>query len=229
MMNSKVGRNEKCPCGSGKKFKKCCLNNQTNQLQTSKKFDSLNFQDHRNYTPKKKSELLYVVNFKNLPTEITSDIREYTKREKIVRGCCWYNSSHLSLINEKIEVVHGYYGEKLTDDEFNSIQRKVNQNILSPNKDGWYQFTDQYGKGFFDLKNKTRLSPHSWNKYSVENGKDVHFDITKEYDLSLKENWVYYYPIKTEGTSSINQNTKKELIKMVVESKNRSTQITLNK
>ena len=68
-----------------------------------------------------------------------------------------------------------------------------------------------------------------WNKYSVENGKDVHFDITKEYDLSLKENWVYYYPIKTEGTSSINQNTKKELIKMVVESKNRSTQITLNK
>lgn len=22
----KVGRNEPCPCGSGKKFKKCCLN-----------------------------------------------------------------------------------------------------------------------------------------------------------------------------------------------------------
>jgi len=21
----KVGRNEKCPCGSGKKYKKCCL------------------------------------------------------------------------------------------------------------------------------------------------------------------------------------------------------------
>jgi len=23
----RVGRNESCPCGSGKKFKKCCLNN----------------------------------------------------------------------------------------------------------------------------------------------------------------------------------------------------------
>lgn len=23
---AKTGRNEKCPCGSGKKFKKCCLN-----------------------------------------------------------------------------------------------------------------------------------------------------------------------------------------------------------
>ncbi|GEM_PF-3237392 len=24
---NKIGRNEKCPCGSGKKYKKCCLNN----------------------------------------------------------------------------------------------------------------------------------------------------------------------------------------------------------
>lgn len=228
-MKSTVGRNQKCPCGSGKKLKKCCLNNQTNKIQISKKFNSLNFQDHINYNPKKNSELRYVVRFKNIPTEITSDISEYTKREKIVRGCCWYNSSHLSLINEKIEVVHGYYGEKLTDDEINSIQRKVNQNILSPNKDGWYPFTDEYGKGFYDLKNKTIISPHSWNKYSDENGKDIHFDITKEYDLNVQKNWVYYYPIKTEGTSSLNMNTKRELIKIIKERKNSSPQIQLNK
>ena len=24
-MNKKIGRNDPCPCGSGKKFKKCCL------------------------------------------------------------------------------------------------------------------------------------------------------------------------------------------------------------
>lgn len=23
----KIGRNEPCPCGSGKKYKKCCINN----------------------------------------------------------------------------------------------------------------------------------------------------------------------------------------------------------
>ncbi|EPQ4975886.1 SEC-C metal-binding domain-containing protein [Acinetobacter baumannii] len=23
---NKIGRNEQCPCGSGKKYKKCCLN-----------------------------------------------------------------------------------------------------------------------------------------------------------------------------------------------------------
>ena len=25
LVKMKIGRNEKCPCGSGKKFKKCCL------------------------------------------------------------------------------------------------------------------------------------------------------------------------------------------------------------
>lgn len=28
-MNSKVGRNDPCPCGSGKKFKKCCIHNKS--------------------------------------------------------------------------------------------------------------------------------------------------------------------------------------------------------
>jgi len=26
----KIGRNDPCPCGSGKKYKKCCLNNDIN-------------------------------------------------------------------------------------------------------------------------------------------------------------------------------------------------------
>jgi hypothetical protein len=29
VMSGKVGRNDLCPCGSGKKFKRCCLNSQT--------------------------------------------------------------------------------------------------------------------------------------------------------------------------------------------------------
>jgi uncharacterized protein YchJ len=27
----KIGRNETCPCGSGKKYKKCCLHKQANK------------------------------------------------------------------------------------------------------------------------------------------------------------------------------------------------------
>jgi SEC-C motif len=28
-MNVKIGRNDSCPCGSGKKYKKCCLSRQS--------------------------------------------------------------------------------------------------------------------------------------------------------------------------------------------------------
>ncbi|NDP19930.1 MAG: hypothetical protein GZ091_02440 [Paludibacter sp.] len=27
IVNTKIGRNDPCPCGSGKKYKKCCENN----------------------------------------------------------------------------------------------------------------------------------------------------------------------------------------------------------
>jgi hypothetical protein len=33
---NKVGRNDPCPCGSGKKYKKCCLNNDNNSLLTDR-------------------------------------------------------------------------------------------------------------------------------------------------------------------------------------------------
>lgn len=35
-MNQKVGRNDPCPCGSGKKYKQCCQNKETPLLGTRK-------------------------------------------------------------------------------------------------------------------------------------------------------------------------------------------------
>lgn len=37
----KIGRNEPCPCGSGKKFKKCCIN----QINDQQNFDDMPFFD----------------------------------------------------------------------------------------------------------------------------------------------------------------------------------------
>ena len=34
-MKYNCGRNEPCPCGSGKKFKKCCINAQKKQVEQS--------------------------------------------------------------------------------------------------------------------------------------------------------------------------------------------------
>lgn len=48
-MNDKVGRNDLCPCGSGKKFKKCCINiygNGYRHEEISYKLDKLNFSEY---------------------------------------------------------------------------------------------------------------------------------------------------------------------------------------
>lgn len=86
MKNSKIGRNDPCPCGSGKKFKHCCLGRAHNparevtreleSLAAEREFDSLedaqafadNFMQQRNQapvddfcglSPDQMSELLY--------------------------------------------------------------------------------------------------------------------------------------------------------------------------
>lgn len=32
-MNKKIGRNESCPCGSGKKYKKCCISSKQTSVK----------------------------------------------------------------------------------------------------------------------------------------------------------------------------------------------------
>lgn len=213
----KINRNENCPCGSKKKFKKCCLNKQN---KIDRIFKLLNFQDHIKYTPKKKSHLLYVINSNNLPSEISIIVSNYIKNQKIIKGGCWYNSSHLSLIDDRIKIVHGYYGEKMTEEKFVSISSRIKIEDVCSNKDGWYPFEDEYGKGFFDLKKKTIISPHSWNQFE-----NIHFDLTKENDTSLKNNWINYYPIKNESTSSLDLQTKNQIIQRVIDTKNKKLQI----
>lgn len=36
-MTDKIGRNDPCPCGSGKKYKNCCINKPTNTLKLKHK------------------------------------------------------------------------------------------------------------------------------------------------------------------------------------------------
>lgn len=222
-MSEKIEKNEKCLCGGGVKYKMCCLTKENNTLRIINKYHSIIFSDHRNYIPKKKSQLLYVINSTKLPNEINRIINNYIRDEKLIKNGCWYNSSHLSLIEEKIKIVHGYYGVKLTKDKEQFIRDLINFYNMTPNIDGWYLFDYKNGKGFFDLKNNMMLYSHSWNQFE-----DIHFDLTKETDLSLKNEWVYYYPIKTESTSSIDLQTKNQLIHLLVSVKNEYSELQMN-
>ena len=229
MMNSKVGRNEKCPCGSGKKFKKCCLNNQTNQSKTNpiiSEYNSLIFKDRMNYIPQKESKILYVVKSDKLPQEIKEKVTNYISSKKLIELGCWFNSSHLSLLEDNIQTVHGYYGYKESCKVKKWYNSYIKNNHLKPNKDGFYVINDEYGIGYYDLKNEIILRPHSWNCFN-----DIYFDLTKEYDSYYSNKWVYYYPVKTISTSSFNPNQKSELSKLVnyVKNNNRTNVLNITK
>jgi hypothetical protein len=40
MVNTMIGRNEPCPCGSGKKYKKCCWNKDVNKSFKASKLEA---------------------------------------------------------------------------------------------------------------------------------------------------------------------------------------------
>ena len=54
-MNKSVGRNDPCPCGSGKKYKKCCLNKDTrntnSEIKTLYRFESGSYGDVGGFMP----------------------------------------------------------------------------------------------------------------------------------------------------------------------------------
>ncbi|MFQ5707100.1 MAG: YecA family protein [bacterium] len=45
-MTSKIGRNDPCPCGSGKKYKKCCMASHESEIRTQ---EEINMQQEAKY------------------------------------------------------------------------------------------------------------------------------------------------------------------------------------
>ena len=54
-MTNRIGRNDLCPCGSGKKYKRCCLTKDTEETKTEFKttyrFEVGSYGDARNFMP----------------------------------------------------------------------------------------------------------------------------------------------------------------------------------
>ncbi|MBX3254918.1 MAG: SEC-C domain-containing protein [Chitinophagaceae bacterium] len=60
---SKIGRNSPCPCGSGKKFKHCCLKNEVPTEITDATFEQMfNWSEQRNFRISDKTFLSYIKN-----------------------------------------------------------------------------------------------------------------------------------------------------------------------
>ena len=207
----KIRRNDLCGCGSGKKFKKCC-ELKINSIDVVKKtFIRVSFFNFEEYTPKMKNKTLVVTDFKFIPNEIKHVVEEYLSNEIIVERGCYFNSSHLSLIESKINVVHGFYGRKVSDSELIKIKNIVRINNLKENSDGLVILNTGFNKYIYDLKNGLRLDSHSWNSF---NGVD--FDVTLHLDERIRGEVVSYYKVKEESTYSINGFIKESVIDMVM-------------
>jgi hypothetical protein len=211
MEKLKIGRNDLCDCGSGRKFKKCCELKMNSMGIIESTFRRISFLNYNEYIPKMKNKTLVVTDFKDIPKDIKQVVEEYLSNEIIVERGCYYNSSHLSLIQSKINVVHGFYGIKVINSELNRIKTIVRVNNLKENSDGLVVLNTGFEKYIYDLKNGLRLDSHSWNSF---NGVD--FDVTLHLDERIRGKVVSYYKIKEESTYSINGFIKESVINMVV-------------
>jgi hypothetical protein len=94
---SKIGRNDKCPCKSGKKYKQCCFINLINaKREESDRFD----EGHRNSTEHvelvmeflkdeyKNHKVIDITNYLNNQTYKPYQIRHYTNRVIMVAEKC---------------------------------------------------------------------------------------------------------------------------------------------
>ena len=197
MMNSKVGRNEKCPCGSGKKFKKCCI---VNEFQKKSEVQMSIYEE----MTKTKSRIVsndsifvtcrqipFVKNINSLPKKKSEEILKYLKEFPPKMGQCYYNSSLTSFNVKDVNIVYGYFSiplksnpffQGLVNLDFETCLYKLNQipflfNIVNLNNEFIEVSHNLKGGGKFYIEPKKNIfwSGHCWNEYD---GK--YFDVTVE-------------------------------------------------
>jgi hypothetical protein len=178
-------------------------------------FQTMNFSDHTEYIPNPHQKVPFVRVGENLPKDVIGSVTTYTNNEMIIKGGCYQNSCHLSLIDSNIKIVQGYYGRKLTKENRSMFTKFIQTHRLKKNPYGMFELWSDYGRTFVHLEKDIVIDPHSWN-CSKEG---IHFDITRQFDVELQSDWVYYYPIKIVDTSSIPVEMKSLLIKRVKETK----------
>ena len=158
----KVGRNDPCPCGSGKKYKKCCLSKQEQTVATPA---DIYIQKSLQRYPKQELEKFYdeetieidkkiyqVLKHKAIPIWIKRNYREEARRntkimneaiELIREKCKKEKINTVEEYNEKIaihysfeKIIEKYFEilDKAKDIDFEEIQQKKLDFILQINK-----------------------------------------------------------------------------------------------
>lgn len=193
--NTKIGRNDLCPCGSGKKYKKCCLDKKEITLpyqnfidkslsQYPKKKDNENKYDLYDFYKEEYIEidkLIYkVLKHKQIPIYIK---RDYNSENKINLEC--YKEAF-----KKIKCVVG-------KEKFNTIDEYDNKVSIHYSL---YQFFEKYSELLIELLNESfcsnksqyisnlkELSDFFYSNFDLNNNNEIIF-LNIKYSLYNLEN-----------------------------------------
>lgn len=222
----KIGRNEKCYCGSGLKYKKCCINKTTPSInipqttsptnlshENSKKIlEVISEKYNSNFNKTTKPNLSNKVSIKplsELDSELKIGVQKLIDDIPIYSGECHLTSWMISSFSPQIKSVKGWCGSNYESFEETKKFRDIKSHKKFDNR--WITGVHNDNQEFwYDTKTNTHYFIHSWNEC---NG--VHFDIQlhcmdefheqikkfggNEYE---KENRIYI-PIKYTSTEEI--------------------------
>jgi hypothetical protein len=211
----KVGRNEKCFCGSGKIYKKCCLNEDKGLVRDLSNMDflvkkpngsdiELLLDDVYEYPTSSfinSKPIKWITKFENLPTDLQRKIKLVLTYKPITISGCFINTLTLSSYIDGVDSVKGWIwtNDETTPHLYKKIKKIgdglwicVNRSGLLYNDDFMNDVMDnsKTTKFIYDEKNNKKYVKHLWNKFG-----DIHFDIGlkikwRDFD-ELK--WMDYY------------------------------------
>jgi hypothetical protein len=119
----------------------------------------------------------------DLPDEVRNTVFQHIEKYPILQRMCWYNSHLLSILNDEIEVVNGWYGKKIQkgSDLYKFVKEyKSNDRFIK------LKLTGSDTDTIIDRVKMIDYSKHSWNRYKGNN-----FCITTELNSDYKGTFVY--------------------------------------
>ena len=127
---AKIGRNQPCPCGSGKKYKKCCINKPKSNSPTVQNRDELDLLMEKGWSLLQKNETanacdVWIELWNSLKNRFKPEFRDIKDAETIFSGCeliyNWCQDLETELGNAGIEDPVYYQKRIAYCDEFCSI------------------------------------------------------------------------------------------------------------
>jgi uncharacterized protein (UPF0333 family) len=224
---SKIGRNDKCECGTGKKYKKCCLRKQQKIVKASHRTVKNMWDIARTFPDEQEQieamiarediepdefntadDVKWIKRNENIPSEIKPQIDEFIETYPMKEQLCWYNAQAVTEKVIGVEKVDGWYGH-LETERFEKVIDRFDYDVEKDDFSTSGKIKMKvYGKKFEKLGNGI------WNL--TEKDKDENSQITvwdfQTHILWYRHSWNAYKGAHFDLTKNLNPEFSNEWI-----------------